>query len=118
MGRGFAISLPILNLLRQLIVVLAVTLLSNHCIFSIYLFNVSTHVFICVVVYYLPFESTYKQIQVIVDELTLWGLVYHMFLFTDFVYDPSKYPLVGTSVMCVIIANIGMSFSIFVVENG
>jgi hypothetical protein len=99
-------------------VVIAVTILSNHYIFSVYLFNVSTHVFICVVVYYLPFESLFVQIQVIVDELTLWARVYHMFLFTDFVNDPSWYPLVGTSVMCVIITNIAISFAVFVVENG
>ena len=101
-GPNVAVLTPIVDLVTQLCLAVAVTRLINWPIFQIFLFNFILQGYLVFFVYFSPYKQKSKQFWTIFDKLVLLGLNYHMMLFTDFVVDSERYDQIANSVIYIV----------------
>lgn len=58
-----------------------------------------------------PFDSPFSTKMEIFNECTNLILIYHMMMFTDWVYDPATRYVIGYGVISVVVGNISTHFS-------
>lgn len=76
---------PVLTLLMRLLIAVSVTRLVNLPIFSIFVFNFAILFHLQFIIYFAPYEKKWEQLRIVLNEITLLILNYHLFLFTNFV---------------------------------
>jgi hypothetical protein len=107
----FTIFICLLSYLRQLVIALAITMLSTHLCLALALLNFIIFSYFMFTIENSALKDKYERIKQIINEFLLLFLNYHMFLMTDFV-DPSHITNVGNSVISTIILNVVLNLFI------
>ena len=86
-GVNAAIIFPISDILRKLLVSVALVFMVDKPYFVIFTFNFTTLFYISTQLYLSPHKEYIENVRILLNEITVLFVVYHMFCFTDFVQD-------------------------------
>lgn len=115
MGKAVSISIPLFHMGRAAAACLALIYLARYPYFVIISFNYVTLFSLMVEWWNWPRKDFFEQAQVILNEITLLLMCYHLFCLTEFVDVTIRMLYVGNSVLITIILNLVIFVGFFIV---
>lgn len=114
MGKAVSISIPLFYLGRAAAACFALVYLTEYPYFTIITFNYFTLLSLIVEWWNWPRKDFFEQAQVILNEITLLLMCYHLFCLTEFVDVTMRMLYIGNSVLIMILLNL-VVFVVFIV---
>ena len=103
-GVNVTILNPLVDMGRKFLIAVAVCYFTKQPTFVTFVFNFTTLFYVSFQWYYLPIENSIEQTRLIINELTVLVVVYHLFTYTDYV-DLDAQNTTGNSLIYIIILN-------------
>ena len=115
-GVNVAILFSISDMIRKLLGAAAFVFLTSRPYFVIFTFNFTTIFYIMFNLYYIPISNKIEHVRVLLNELTVLAVVYHMFCFTDFLVDYKTQNYIGSFLVYLVIFNGCMNVTISLID--
>ena len=101
-------------IIRRVTMVMVLTMLPTQRNIQINIFIITTLFVMSYASYVLPFDSMLQNIQETINEVYVLIASYHLFCFTEWVYDLNTRFIIGWSLIGVVIANLATNIDIII----